>query len=101
MESVTLTLTLGHGPLPLPTKPYLRLASGSFWPEEVGAKDGRERQLAAGLFIIATPTLPSRQEHVRVKPAQVVEVEGATLEILEVGANEGEEPAIRLRVHAR
>lgn len=101
MESVTLTLTLGHGPLPLPTTPYLRLASGHFWPDEAGAWDGRERQLTAGLFIIDTRTLPSRQEHVRVKPSQVVEVDGATLEILEVGANEDEEPAIRLRVHAR
>ncbi len=96
MESDTITLTRGHGSQPLPASPHLRLASGTFSSEPVGPQG--ERQLTAGLFIIDTRTSPSRQEHVRVRPSQVVEVEGATLEILEVGGAEGEEPSIRLRV---
>jgi len=30
MASDTITLIKGHGPLPLPEKPHLRLASGNF-----------------------------------------------------------------------
>lgn len=99
MESDTITLALGGGSLPLPTRPYLRLASGNFWPEQGEARSAR--QPSAGLFIIDTRTQPSRQEHVWVRPSQVVEVEGLTLEILEVGSAEDEVPAIRLRVRAR
>ncbi len=96
LDSDTLTLTRGHGPLMLPEVPHLRLASGNFWPEEVGG------ELTAGLFIIDTRTSPSKQEHVRVRPAQVVEVDGATLEIVKVGPyEEGGEPAIQLRVRVR
>jgi hypothetical protein len=79
----------------LPQKPHLRLASGNFWPEEV---DGREKQLTAGLFIIDTRTSPSKQDHVRVHASQVVEVDGAKLEILEVRGENGQEAAIHLKV---
>jgi hypothetical protein len=99
LESDIITLALGGGSLPLPTRPHLRLASGNFWPEQ--GESQSERQPTAGLFIIDTRTSPSRQEHVRVRPSQVLEVEGLTLEILEVGSPRDEVPAIRLRVRAR
>jgi hypothetical protein len=95
MSSDTITLIKGQGPLVLPQKPHLRLASGNFWPEEV---DGREKQLTAGLFIIDTRTTPSKQDHVRVHASQVVEVDGARLEILEVRGENGQEAAIHLKV---
>lgn len=98
MASDTITLIKGYGPIALPDKPHLRVASGNFWPEEVEAKGGREKQLTAGLFIIDTRTSPSKQEHVRVHATQVVEVDGASLEILEISGAEGKEPAIHLKV---
>lgn len=101
MSSDTLTLTRGHGPLALPDVPHLRLASGNFWPEEVETQGQRERRLTAGLFIIDTRSSPSKQEHVRVHPSQVVQVDGATLEIVDVAAPEGGEPAIHVRVRPR